>query len=239
MMSASSKIRSLFNFAALFISTWSCCGGAARAGEYEIVYHATLNDGGPPLALASFQNSPFAAGTPLTITAQFDSSTADQWNTGAYIYTVSSARFLIGSSTYETQDGLQILLSDPSWESVGGPYPYSAGFIGSEHGEPLGSITSLFGASTNAFDASNPAPTQFYEYELNYNFTAGPLSLFVFGPSGSGQLVLYNTSVSDGGATIFAVPELSTWAMLAFGFTGLGIAGRLHAWRTESRLATQ
>jgi hypothetical protein len=237
-MLASPKTRALLNLATLSILTLFCCGAAARAGEYEIVYHATLNEGGPPLA--SFQDSPFAAGTPLTITAQFDSLTADQWNIGAYVYTALSATFLIGSSTYETQNGLEILLSDPSWQSVGGPFPYSAGFIGSEQGEPLGSITSLFGASTNAFDASNPSPTKFYEYEHNFDFTGGsPLTLFVARVPGGGQLVIYNTSVSDVAATIFAVPELSTWAMMAFGFAGMGMAGRLRAWRTESRLATQ
>jgi hypothetical protein len=63
-----------------------------EASEYEIEYRATLNEGGPPLA--SFQDSaPFAAGTPLTITANFDSSTADQWNVGAYFYTAPSATF--------------------------------------------------------------------------------------------------------------------------------------------------
>jgi hypothetical protein len=68
----------------MVISTLACCGGAARASEYENVYHATLNEGGPPLA--SFQDSaPFAAGTPLTITANFDSSTAD--GTSAHIST--------------------------------------------------------------------------------------------------------------------------------------------------------
>jgi hypothetical protein len=235
MMSTSPKSRSLSNCAVLLISTLACCGGAARASEYEIVYHATLNEGGPPLA--SFQGSaPFAAGTPLTITANFDSSTADQWNIGAYFYTAPSATFLIGSSTYETENALQILLSDPTWQSVGGPYPYSAGFLGSG---PLGSITSLFGASTNPFDAANPSPTKFYEYEHNFDFTDGtPLSLFVAGASGGGQLVIYNTSISDVTATIFAVPEVSTWAMVAFGFAGLGMAGRLREWRTESRAAS-
>ena len=57
---------------------------------------------------------------------------------------------------------LLILVSDPSWQSVGGPYPYSAGFVGSG---PLGSITSLFGASTNPFDAANPSPTTFNDYD--------------------------------------------------------------------------
>jgi hypothetical protein len=229
MMTASQEIRSLFGFVTVVVSTLSCFSGAARAGEYEIVYHATLNEGGPPLA--SFQDSPFTAGTPLTITAHFDSSTADPWNIGAYFYTAPSATFLIGSSTYETEDALLILLSDPSWQSVGGPYPYSAGFVGSG---PLGSITSLFGASTNAFDSANPSPTTFYPYELNYDFTEGPLTIFVAGPDGGGQLVIYNTSVTDVAATIFAVPELPTWAMMAFGFVGLGIAARLRARRTEA-----
>jgi hypothetical protein len=52
-----------------------------------------------------------------------------------------------------------------------------------------------------------PSPTQFYEYELNYKFTNGPLSLVVFGPSGAGQLVIYNTSISDVTAAVFPVPD--------------------------------
>ncbi len=139
----STSPKTLSNCAALVISMLACCGGAARASEYEIVYHATLNEGGPPLA--SFEDSaPFAAGTPLTITAQFDSSTADQWNIGAYFYTAPSATFLIGSSTYEAEDALLILLSDPSWQSVGGPYPYSAGFVGSGGRPTAGSSTGLW-----------------------------------------------------------------------------------------------
>jgi hypothetical protein len=150
-MSTAPKSRSLFNCAALMISMFAVCSGAARASECEIVYHAILNEGAPPLA--SLDSAPFAPRTPLTITAVFDLSTASQWNIGAWFYTAPSATFLIGSSTYETQNALQILLSDPSWQTLGGPYPYSAGFLDSE---PLGSITSLFGASRNAFDASDP-----------------------------------------------------------------------------------
>jgi hypothetical protein len=237
-MSTAPKSRSLFNCAALVIWTFAVCSGAASAGEYQLVYHAILNEGAPPLA--SLDLTPFAAKTPLTITAEFDTSTGNQWNTGAYIYSVSSATFLIGSSTYEPQNALDILLSDPSWQSVGGPYPYSAGFIGSEPSKPLGSITSLFDASTNAFDASDPSPTQFYEYEHNFDFTDGtPLTLFVAGASGTGQLVMYNTSISDVTAAVFLVPELSTWAMMAVGFAGLGMGARLRAWRTQTRLATQ
>src|ERR1700733_8259252 len=117
MMSTSSQSRSLFNSIALLISV-ACCCGAAKASKYEIVYRA----GVPPLA--SFKDSsPFAAGTPLTITAQFDLSTANQWNIGAYFYTAPSSTFLIGSSTYEAEDPLEIRLSDPSWQSVGGHSP--------------------------------------------------------------------------------------------------------------------
>jgi hypothetical protein len=235
-MSTSPKSRSIFNCVALLISV-ACCCGAAKASKYEIVYRATLNEGVPPLA--SFQHSePFAAGTPLTITAQFDLSTANQWNIGAYFYTAPSATFLIGSSTYEAEGPLDVLLSDPSWQSVGGPFPYSAGFIDSGP-SGLGSINSLFRASTNAFDASNPSPTKFYEYEHNFDFTDGPLTLFVAGAPGGGQLTIYNASVSGVTATILAVPELSTWAMMAFGCAGLAMVGRLRGRPPESRLATE
>jgi hypothetical protein len=238
-MSTAPKSRSLFNCAALVISMFAVCSGAARASEYEIVYRAILNEGARPLApFASLDSAPFAPGTPLTITAVFDLSTARQWNTGAWFYTAPSATFLIGSSTYEAEDPLEILLSDPSWQTLGGPYPYSAGFL--DDGPPLGSINSLFGASTNAFDSSNPSPTSFYEYEHNFEFTGGaPLTLFVAGASGGGQLVIYNTGISDVTAAIFPVPELSTWAMMAVGFAGLGMGAGLRAWRTQTRVATQ
>src|ERR1700733_8259253 len=119
------------------------------------------------------------------------------------------------------------------------PFPYSAGFVVSGP-SGLGSINSLFGASTNAFGASNPSPTKFNEYEHNFDFTGGsPLTLFAAGAPGRGQLTIYNASVSGLTATILAVPELSTWAMMAFGVAGLGMAGRLRGWRPESRLATE
>jgi hypothetical protein len=238
MMSMSPKSRSLFNCEALLISVVCfCC--PAGASELEIVYHATLNEGGPPFA--SLDSAPFAPGTPLTITAVFDLSTANQWNTGAWFYTAPSATVLIGSSTYEAEGPLEILLSDPSWRSVGGPFPYSAGFL-DEEPPGLGSINSLFGASTNPFHAPNPSPTNFYEYENNFEFTgdipASPLTLFLAGAPGRGQLTIFNANVSGATGTILAVPELSTWAMMAFGFAGLGMAGRLRGRRPESRWAT-
>jgi hypothetical protein len=69
---------------------------------------------------------------PLTITSEFDTASADQWNTGAYIYTALSPTFFLESPAerYEViSPALFILLSDPSWAIVGGPSPYSAGFF--------------------------------------------------------------------------------------------------------------
>ena len=60
-------------------------------------------------------------------------------------------------------------------------------------------------------------------------------TLSLEGAPGGGQLVIYNTSISDVTATIFPVPEVSTWAMMAFGLAGLGMAGRLREWRTAPR----
>ena len=63
-MSTAPKSRSLFNCAALMISMFAVCSGAARASEYEIVYHAILNEGAPPLSpLASLDSAPFAPRT--------------------------------------------------------------------------------------------------------------------------------------------------------------------------------
>jgi hypothetical protein len=127
---------------------------------------------------------------------------------------------------------LFILLSDPSWATFGGPAPYSAGFFPTF---PAGAINSVFGSSTASFQAGDPSPTMFYDYQNNFSFTGpGPLTVLLSG----GQLTLYNNSVSDVTAAIFPVPELSTWAMMAFGFAGLGMARRLREWRTESRGAT-
>ena len=71
--------------------------GPASAEKFELVYRATLNEGSAPLS-GFIGQEPFPAGTPLTITAEFDTSSADQWNTGAYIYTALSPTFLIGAT---------------------------------------------------------------------------------------------------------------------------------------------
>jgi hypothetical protein len=92
-----------------------------------------------------------------------------------------------------------------------------------------GGVNSVFDASTAAFQAGDPSPSLFYDYQYNFSFTGQePLTVLLSG----GQLALYNNSVSDVTAAIFPVPEVSTWAMMAFGFAGLGMAGRLRAWRT-------
>jgi hypothetical protein len=133
--------------------------------------------------------------------------------------------------TYEGEPGaLLILLSDPSWATFGGPAPYSAGFFTiSFRG---GGVNSVFDASTAAFQAGDPSPTTFYDYQYNFTFTGQePLTVLLSG----GQLALYNNSLSDVTAAIFPVPELSTWAMMAFGLAGFGMAGRLRGWRNQSR----
>jgi hypothetical protein len=119
------KSRWLTSCGAVFALISVSCGPAS-AEKFELVYRATLNEG------PGFIGQPFSDNTPLTITAEFDTSSADQWNTGAYIYTALSPTFLIGATdeTYEGEPGaLLILLSDPSWATFGGPAPYSAGFL--------------------------------------------------------------------------------------------------------------
>ena len=223
------KSRWLMSCGAVFALISVSCGPAS-AEKFELVYRATLNEG------PGFIGQPFSDNTPLTITADFDTSSADYWNTGAYIYTALSATFVIGATTelYEGEPGaLLILLSDPSWATFGGPAPYSAGFFTiSFRG---GGVNSVFDASTAAFQAADPSPTTFYDYQYNFSFTGQePLTVLLSG----GQLALYNNSLSDVTAAIFPVPELSTWAMMAFGLAGLGMAGRLRGWRNQSRATT-
>lgn len=124
------KSRWLMSCGAVFALMSVGCGPAS-AEKFELVSSATLNEGSAPLSGFTGQGS-LPAGTPLTITAEFDTSSADQWNTGAYIYTALSPTFLIGAidELYNEEPGaLRILLSDPSWATFGGSAPYSAGFF--------------------------------------------------------------------------------------------------------------
>ncbi len=149
---------------------------------------------------------------------------------GPTFNTALSPTFLIGATdeTYQGEPGaLLILLSDPSCATFGGPAPYSAGFFTISF--MGGGVNSVFDASTAAFQAADPSPTLFYDYQYNFSFTGQePLTVLL----GGGHLALYNNSVSDVTAAIFRVPEVSTWVMMAFGFAGLGMAARLRAWRT-------
>jgi hypothetical protein len=195
--------------------------GPASAEKFELVYSATLNEGSAPLSGFTGQGS-LPAGTPLTITAEFDTSSADQWNTGAYIYTALSPTFLIGAidELYNEEPGaLRILLSDPSWATFGGPAPYSAGFFRTS---PAGAINSVFGSSTASFQAGDPSPTVFSDDQYNFSFAGpGPLTVSLSG----GQLTIYSSSLSDVRASILPVPEVSTWGLMLLGFAGLaGVA---------------
>ena len=204
--------------ALLTLMTVGC--GPASADKFELVYRATLNEGSAPLSGFAGQE-PLPAGTALTITAEFDTFSADQWNTGAYVYTALSPTFLIGATTelYPAEQGaLFVLLSDPSWATFGGPSPYSAGFF---RISPAGAINSVFGSSTASFEAGDPSSTVFYDYEYNFSFTGpGPLTVLLSG----GPLTLYSDSVSGVTATVLPAPELSTWALMLFGFAGLAAA---------------
>jgi hypothetical protein len=205
--------------AALALMSVGC--GPASADKFELVYRATLNEAGAPLS-GFIGQPPLAAGAALTITAEFDTSSADQWNTGAYIYTALSPTFFVGSTTELYEDGpdtLFILLSDPSWATFGGPAPYSAGFFRTS---PLGAINSVFGSSTASFQAGDPSPTVFYDYQSNFSFAGpGPLIVLLSG----GPLTIYSSSLSDVTASILPVPEASTWGLMLFGFAALaGVA---------------
>ena len=60
--------------ALLTLMSVSC--GPASADKFELVYRATLNEGSAPLS-GFIGQEPFPVGTPLTITADFDTSSAN------------------------------------------------------------------------------------------------------------------------------------------------------------------
>jgi hypothetical protein len=134
--------------------------GAAEAGNFELTYDLTVNQGSPPFASLT-SSGPLPAGTKLTFTAKFNTDSANQWNIGAWIYTAFDETVVIRAPsappTFYTlvPVGLyEILLSDPSWATFGGPAPYSAGLIKFENG--LGSINSVFDASTQTVRRRDP-----------------------------------------------------------------------------------
>jgi hypothetical protein len=217
------KSRWLIGWAAFLTLALLGCD-AAKASEFELVYNAILNEGGTP---ATLNGAPLPAGTPLTITSEFDTSSADQWNTGAYIYTALSPTFFLGTPAgrYEViWPALSILLSDPSWATVGGPSPYSAGFY--NVGASPGSLNSVFGSSTAVFQAADPSPSRFYDYQYGFDFTGpGPVGLLTV-LLDAGSLAIYTNSVSNVTAAIFPVPELPTWGLALVGFASL--AGLAH-----------
>ena len=215
--------------------------GTADATEFQLAYNLTVNQGSGPFASLESSGA-LPAGTQLTLTAKFDTDTADQWNIGAYNSMASLESIVIAvphaPPAFYTplSAGIDyILLSDPLWETVGGPGPYSAGLFYLGGGAP-GSINSVFGASTQTFDAADPSDTRFDDYQSSFYFDGDPFVVRVqdvMAPSPLDVLSIFDTSVSGATASIGLVPEPSTWAMLLIGFGGLGLAGYR---RTKKRL---
>jgi hypothetical protein len=72
------------------------------AGAETIIYQGILNAGGAPFATLGSQ--PFPAGTKLMVTATFDTSSANQWSPGAYIYAATSTLFAFSTGTGRVGD---------------------------------------------------------------------------------------------------------------------------------------
>lgn len=115
-----------------------------------------------------------------------------------------------------------ILLSDPSWEALGGFGPYSAGFI--VRGSPLGSLQSVFGAATPAFTAAAPTTSFFYEYLDSFTFTGNPFVVPGYDLIGGGALSIFPNSISNATASLVVVPEPSSWAMMLVGLSAIAYA---------------
>jgi len=183
----------------------------------------------------------FPAGTTFTATVTFSTGSGNQWSPGAYIYTATSGLFAFKSGTAPAEtyrvsapDTLDILLSDPTWEILGGPGPYTAGFVSISS---FGSFQSVFDAATFPFSAAAPSPTTFYDYSYSYLFTGKPFVIPVVDLTTYSEdlLSIYTNSISDATASI--VPETSTWAMLLIGFGGLGVAAYRRRWKESAAQA--
>jgi hypothetical protein len=225
--------------AAAILGLAAMLGGPSDARAEEVVYQGILNAGNPPFA--SLGPMPFPAGTTFTATVAFNTSSGTQWSPGAYIYTATSGLFAFKSGTAPVKtyrvsfpDTLEILLSDPTWEILGGPGPYTAGFISISS---FGSFQSVFDAATFPFSAAEPSPSTFYDYSYSYLFTGKPFVIPVVDLTTHSEdlLSIYTNSISDATASI--VPETSTWAMLLIGFGGLGFAAYRRRWKESAARA--
>ncbi len=100
--------------------------------------------------------------------------------------------------------------------------------MGRRGGSPLsGSLSSVFGLASQAFEAATPSAAAFSDYNASFYFTGAPLVLDIADAAthSPDTLSIFDNSVSDATASIDMIPEASTWAMLLIGFGGLGLAG--------------
>ena len=193
------------------VASAALVSGMAKAGEYELTYDLILNQGSAPYA--SLQSSgALPAGTQVKITATFDTDTADQWNTGAWIYDATIGIIEIEATgappvfyTASPARQYDALLSDPSWQTVGGPGPYSVGLFYIGGGSPYsGSLNSVFGLASQPFEAATPSDTSFSDYNASFYFAGSPLVLDIADAATHSPDVLsiFDNSVSDATATI-------------------------------------
>jgi hypothetical protein len=111
------------------VASAALVSGMAKASEYELTYDLILNQGNAPYA--NLQSSgALPPGTQVKITATLDTHTADQWNTGAWIYDATIETIEIETTgappvfyTASPARQYDALLSDPSWQTAGGPGP--------------------------------------------------------------------------------------------------------------------
>lgn len=106
---------------------------------------------------------------------------------------------------------------DTTKSFAAGTYTVSFVLAGNQRGDgPKTTVVSLGGWSQSITLAANAAPSV-YSYKITTTGGTLDFASLVGGNANKGNL-LDNVSVST------AVPELSTWAMLGFGFSGIGYA---------------
>lgn len=161
----------------------------------------------------AFLNSS-SGGTPATISLTAGSFTVtaganDLWNAGA-LPRWSNADGLVGDrfATGTDESG------QPAGTKIGQAFipPWTQGGLTAPYGALVGEIGLgpffLIGTSFTGFSPSNDTLKLFY-WDLNFEDNSGSITAFVT-----------------------AVPEASTWAMMIFGFFGVGLA----AYRRKSKL---